>query len=87
MLMQEPALIVREYLHINILTMEQIVASSVAESVLEDNSANSHDPSHLCLGNISILSCALFHIYDGSIYFLDKVELASSEKDTVVSQH
>jgi hypothetical protein len=41
--------IMREYLHINISTMEQIVASSVAESVLEDNSANSHDPRHLCL--------------------------------------
>jgi hypothetical protein len=32
--------IMREYLHINISTMEQIVASSVVESVLEDNSAN-----------------------------------------------
>ncbi len=41
--------IVREYLHINISTMEQIVASSVAESVHNDNIANSHDPRHLCL--------------------------------------
>ncbi len=41
--------IMLEYLHINISTMEQIVASSVAESVLEDNIANSHDPRHLCL--------------------------------------
>jgi hypothetical protein len=32
----------REYLHINISTMEQIVASSVAESVLEDNTANNN---------------------------------------------
>jgi hypothetical protein len=39
----------REYLHINVSTMEQIVASSVAESVLEDNSANLHDPRHLYL--------------------------------------
>jgi hypothetical protein len=39
----------REYLHINISTMEQIVASSVAESVHEDNIANSHDPRHVCL--------------------------------------
>jgi hypothetical protein len=39
--------IIREYLHRNISTMEQIVASSVAESVLEDNSAN--DPRHFCL--------------------------------------
>jgi hypothetical protein len=41
--------VMREYLHINISTMEHIVASSVAESVLEDNIANSHDPRHLCL--------------------------------------
>jgi hypothetical protein len=39
----------REYLHIDISTMEQIVASSVAESVHEDNIANSDDPRHLCL--------------------------------------
>jgi hypothetical protein len=39
----------REYLHMNISTMEQIVASSVAESVHEDNIKNSHDPRHLCL--------------------------------------
>jgi hypothetical protein len=41
--------IMREYLHLNISTMEQIVASSVAESELEDNTANSHDPRHLRL--------------------------------------
>ncbi len=45
--------IMREYLHINISTMEQIVASSVAssvaESVREDSIANSHDPRHVCL--------------------------------------
>ena len=41
--------IMREYLHINISTMEQILASSVAESVHKDNIANSHDPSHLSL--------------------------------------
>ncbi len=41
--------IMREYLYINISMMEQIVASSVAESVVEDNTANSHDPRHLCL--------------------------------------
>ncbi len=39
----------QEYLHINLSTMEQIVASSVAESVHEDNITNSHDPRHLCL--------------------------------------
>ncbi len=39
----------REYLHINVLTMEQIAASSVAGSVHKDNIANSHDPRHhLC---------------------------------------
>ncbi len=41
--------IMREYLHINTSMMEQVVASSVAESVLEDKIANSHDPRHLCL--------------------------------------
>ncbi len=51
----------REYLHINISTMEQIVASSEAESVHEDNIANSHDPRYLCLWKICISSCALFH--------------------------
>jgi hypothetical protein len=39
--------VLREYLHINISTMEQIVASSEAESVHEDNIANRHDPRHL----------------------------------------
>ncbi len=51
--------IMREYLHINISTMEQIAA--VAKSVYKDNIANSHDPRHLCLWNICITSCALFH--------------------------
>ncbi len=32
--------IMQEYLHINISTMDQNVASSVAESVLEENTAN-----------------------------------------------
>ncbi len=40
--------IMREYQHINISTMEQLLASSVEESVHEDNIANSHDPRHLC---------------------------------------
>ena len=44
--------IMREYLHINISTMEKFVASSVSESMHKDKIANSHDhdhPRHLSL--------------------------------------
>jgi hypothetical protein len=73
--------IMREYMHVNISTMEQIVASSVAESVHKDNIANSHDPRHLSFSLkymncilCSIPSCHLYK-YDGKIYILEKVEL------------
>jgi hypothetical protein len=73
--------IMREYLNINFSTMEQIVASSVAESVHKDNIADSHDPRHLSFSLkymnyilCSIPSCHLYK-YDGNIYFLAKVEL------------
>ena len=73
--------IMREYLHINISTMEQIVASSVAESVRKDNIANSHDPRHLSfsLKYMNHILCSIpschWYIYDGNLYFLEKVEL------------
>ena len=55
--------IMREYLHINISTMEQIVSSSVAESVHKDNIANAHDLRHLRFSlKYMYSSCALFHI-------------------------
>ena len=73
--------IMREYMHVNISTMEQIVASSVAESVHKDNIANSHDPRHLSFSLkymncilCSIPSCHLYK-YDGKIYIMEKVEL------------
>jgi hypothetical protein len=65
----------------NISTMEQIVASSVAESVHKDNIANSHDPRHLSssLKYMNYILCSIpschLHKYDGNIYFLEKVEL------------
>ncbi len=83
--------IMREYLHVNISTMKQIVASSVAESVHKDNIANSHDPSHLSLWNIWITSCVLFH----PVIYINTIEIYISwiklnfccEKVTVVFQH
>jgi len=73
--------IMREYMHVSISTMEQIVASSVAESVHKDNIANSHDPRHLSFSLkymnfilCSIPSCQLYK-YDGKIYILEKVGL------------
>ena len=68
--------IMREYMHVKISMMEQIVASSVAESVHKDNIANSHDPRHLSFSlkymNYILSSIPFCHLYkyDGNIYFL-----------------
>ena len=61
------------------------------ESVHKDNIANSHDPRHLCLWNICISSCALFHpaIYVNSMemYISWRKLNFCCEKVTVVFQH